>query len=309
MKIMNSSQVKIALEFTSKNCRALEYKRMQKLVGQADSISLVEELSRFQNSDGGFGKGIEPDFWLPESSPMATTVAFQIMDEIRWENCYELYEKGLAYFEHSYDKNAQRWWAVPGEVNDFPHAPWWHFDENIGRTVIDNSLGNPGAEIVAYLIRHYSFVKNIDLGSIVDSLISNLESSDSESEHEIYCYLKLFEQLDIVGKQKLFPCLESSVRKLMVTDSSKWNGYVPMPTDFIQSPDSDLFKLFEVQTEAALDFIVDSFSETKLWEPAWTWGQFNSEWEIAKKHWIGVLAVKNMRILKNFGRLELGISK
>jgi hypothetical protein len=147
-------------------------------------------------------------------------------------------------------------------------------------------------------------VKKIDLGRVLDNLIKNLEDSNTDSEHEVFCYLKLFEQLDIVGKQQLFPLLENAMRRLMVVDSAKWCEYVPIPTDFIQSPESELYRLFETQTETALDYLVESFSENHLWQPKWSWGQFDKEWETARMQWVGVIAVKNMRILKNFNRTE-----
>src|SRR5690554_2621523 len=40
-------------------------------------------LAAFQNADGGFGHGLEPDFWLPRSSPMASWMAGQILVDIQ----------------------------------------------------------------------------------------------------------------------------------------------------------------------------------------------------------------------------------
>ena len=45
--------------------------------GSAEAV--LAELGRFQNDDGGFGHGIEPDLQTPDSSVLGTTVALQTL--------------------------------------------------------------------------------------------------------------------------------------------------------------------------------------------------------------------------------------
>ena len=305
MKKLTQAQINQTLDYVENNCRKLELARLKSLLKKGSSDRVVEELDKFQNSDGGFGHGLEPDFQMPDSSPMATTIGFQIMEEIRWVNCYTLFEKGLEYFENSYNEADNRWFAVSEKVNDFPHAPWWQFDCNEKMTRIDNSWGNPSAEILAYLIRHYEFIKKVDIAKILDAAIDNLEAQQSFSaEHEIYCYLKLFDNIDIVGKQRLFPLLERAMHELIEYDQDRWNIYVPRPMDFVSSPKSEFFPIVEEYFDDALDYIIDSFDEEKLWDPNWEWGQYPEAWIKAKEEWKGIIAVKNIKLLKNFDRIE-----
>ena len=54
------------------------------------------ELRTFQNADGGFGHGLEPDFQLPESSPMATTIGLQIAAELELPSSHPVVVAALA---------------------------------------------------------------------------------------------------------------------------------------------------------------------------------------------------------------------
>jgi hypothetical protein len=42
----------------------------------------LEALVDYQNDDGGFGRGLEPDLRMAGSSAIATTVGFQILREV-----------------------------------------------------------------------------------------------------------------------------------------------------------------------------------------------------------------------------------
>jgi hypothetical protein len=46
--------------------------------GQGTQEELLGILARYQNSDGGFGHGLEPDIGAPDSNPFATELALLI---------------------------------------------------------------------------------------------------------------------------------------------------------------------------------------------------------------------------------------
>ena len=89
---------------------------------------VVAELKQFQNSDGGFGHALEPDFRLPESSVMGTTIALQIAVNLNLDATHKLVADALTYLEEQFDPALNAWPAVPASVNNHPHAPWWHQD-------------------------------------------------------------------------------------------------------------------------------------------------------------------------------------
>ena len=85
--------------------------------------AVIDALAEFQNDDGGFGHGIEPDIWMPESSPLSTTVALQHLSALALPADHRLVSGAIAYLIDSYDAERAGWSKVSWEVKDAPHAP------------------------------------------------------------------------------------------------------------------------------------------------------------------------------------------
>ena len=46
---------------------------------EGPASDVIAALAGYQNADGGFGNALEPDFRLPDSSPMATSHGFHVL--------------------------------------------------------------------------------------------------------------------------------------------------------------------------------------------------------------------------------------
>ena len=79
MNTINNAKVK---EYLAQHGRSLDLALHEFHVGKRDSDTVLQELRKYQNHDGGFGHGIEPDLRMPHSSALATSVAFQFLVEI-----------------------------------------------------------------------------------------------------------------------------------------------------------------------------------------------------------------------------------
>ena len=64
-----------AIKYVLENARPLELAIYRYFFENESSQAVVDELSKFQNADGGFGNALEPDFFNPNSSPIATNDA------------------------------------------------------------------------------------------------------------------------------------------------------------------------------------------------------------------------------------------
>ncbi|WP_231638381.1 hypothetical protein [Rubeoparvulum massiliense] len=84
MKISKTTFNKTS-SWLKRNARSLEVARWEYMCEGASRDRVIHYLSAFQNKDGGFGHGIEPDYWLPESSAIATWTAGKILLEIEAE--------------------------------------------------------------------------------------------------------------------------------------------------------------------------------------------------------------------------------
>lgn len=296
-----------ASDFLLHSARALERNTYNQIFNGDKPVESLLELKNYQNPDGGFGHGLEPDLRLPYSSPITTVVAFRHLERIggNSEVADDLIQSGINYLESSFQRDDGRWFAAPPEINDFPHAPWWHFDESSGRTSAGEFWGNPTVEILSYGLRYNGFSDSIDIAKLVKNAIQRFKNKKKfESEHEIYCYLKLYEALPRKEAKEIKDQLTKAVDQLVYTEPSEWTGYVPQPIDFVTGPESPRFGISETVLEENLNFLIDSIEEDGVIEPGWEWGQYESEWERAKLEWTGLLTLKTLIILDNFDRIS-----
>ncbi|WP_026475737.1 prenyltransferase/squalene oxidase repeat-containing protein [Alkaliphilus transvaalensis] len=286
--------------------RPLEKTLFKHYFEEASGDSIIQDLKKFQNDDGGFGHGLESDFRLPYSSPMATSVGVRHLSEIDdHPEAKVMIKKALGYLEKSFDDKRNGWFAVPKEVNDFPHAPWWQYNHEEGMTVIDRSWGNPSAEIIAYLYKYKEYVEKLDVDDLVEYALKSIEKKESfQSEHEIYCYIKLYETLPDQHRKRLEVKIAEAVDQLIVYDDEKWWDYVPKPLDFVKDSMANPFGVLEEKVNNHLNYTIKELEkEGKVFPP---WGEefYLTDLKIAYHEWIGELTLKALMSLDKFHRLE-----
>lgn len=306
-KTLTTESFDAASEFVLHSARALERNTYNHVFNDDDSVKSLLELKNYQNPDGGFGHGLEPDLRLPFSSPISTTVAFQHIERLGKDSEVgrDLIESGINYLESSFQPEHNRWFAASPEINNFPHAPWWHYNEKKGRTPVDEFWGNPTAEILAYGLKYKGFSNAIDTEELVTAAIRKInERKKFESEHEVYCYLKLYRNLPSGAAKDVEKQLTKAVEQLVCRDPDQWNSQAPQPLDFVPGPEAPRFGLSETMLEKNLDFLVDSIVENETIRPSWEWGQFESEWERAELEWTGILTLKTLITLDRFDRIS-----
>ncbi|MFB6215113.1 MAG: hypothetical protein ABEI54_04505, partial [Candidatus Bipolaricaulia bacterium] len=264
MKTLPSESFEEASDFLLHSARALERNTYNQIFNGDKPVKSLLELKNYQNPDGGFGHGLEPDLRLPYSSPISTAVAFRHLERIGGDSevAENLVQSGINYLEGSFQREAGRWFSAPREINDYPHAPWWHYDEDSGKSQVDEFWGNPTVEILAHGLRYEGFSDAIDTGELVNTAIRKINDIEKfESEHEIYCYLKLYETLPGDEAKKIKDQLTRAVDQLVCRNPSEWNNHVPQPIDFVTGPESPRFGISESILEENLDFLIDRINE------------------------------------------------
>src|SRR5258708_40067018 len=71
-----------ATDFIWRTARLLERRRFAYLFLDGSPEAVLEALLPYQNPDGGFGNGLEPDLRTPLSQPVPTWTALCILHEI-----------------------------------------------------------------------------------------------------------------------------------------------------------------------------------------------------------------------------------
>lgn len=311
MKI-SEELVKKSSSWIKRNARPLEAARWEFQFEGAARDRVINCVAAFQNADGGFGHGIEPDFWSPYSSPMATWAAGQILIEIDAAPNEQVVKSMVTYLANTYQKETGMWFTVLPENNQYPHAPWWHWKEGVQ----DNWMFNPSAELAAFLI-HWSPEQSetAEIGWVaIEKALHHLFHVDEMDKHEINNYQRLLGVLNShkttfssqfsysLGEvsDKIMALAEHCVER----DVALWStGYKPLPLDFIDNPDHPLCEKFGDLIEQNLNFYVEKLSEEGTWDISWEWGSYPEEFAVARRYWKGILAVDRYKILKAFGRL------
>jgi hypothetical protein len=84
---------------------------------------LLDVLVRYQNADGGFGHGLEPDIEAPDSNPFATELALLICLQAEVPRDRPLLAGTVAYLERTQDDDGG--WRFSEAVYAHPLAPWF----------------------------------------------------------------------------------------------------------------------------------------------------------------------------------------
>jgi len=267
--------------------------------------SLLKPLSHYQNEDGGFGNGIEPDFWMKESSPMATSIGLKYLKLVeKTHEGQQMIQKAIAYLETVYSEKRKGWFCVDKRVNDYPHAPWWTYNIEKEMTVIDESWGNPTSELIGYLIRYKDYVKQLNVEELVEYAIYHyLHESELESEHEVYCYIRLYNNLNEEKQKELVYRIEHAVEKLIAPELNAWTTYVAMPLNFIEVDSECFFGIKVSDINRNLDYFVERLNETGSIDPVWSWDDYKEQWIDAKRQWKGIILLETVTKLERFQRI------
>ncbi len=303
---LKSDALRKASNFMKLLARPLECALFQHEFEDGPEQAVVDALAEFQNNDGGFGHGIEPDIWMPESSPLSTTVALQHISALGLSHDHPLVTGAIAYLIISYDSERAGWSKVSWEVEDAPHAPWWNYSPKLDGPFDPAGWGNPSAEILGYLHEYRSLVPEEFLTSATALALENLADLPAEIEmHVLLCYLRMQARLpDDIGA-RLSDQLITAGPAAVATDPSEWKSYHAPPIWLAPNPDYLLAESLLTTVDKYLDHLIESQTGDGSWAPFWTWGeQYAHAWEVAKQQWAGHLTLTNLRALRAYGRLE-----
>ncbi len=265
---------------------------------------VLAALAHFQNADGGFGHGLEPDVRTPASSAIATSHAFAILREVGATGKDEIVKQAVAYCINSYDAENQVWPIVPPEVEDAPHAPWWTF----ATLDFGGFLANPFASIVGHLNHYAELVPPDFLADVTAVALQRLKEKPVTDMHDFYCYMGLAETNTLPLPQQELVCAQllQTLSGLVETDPTQWSEYNMKPLDVVSAPDRFWATAVAPQAiQANLDYLITQQLSDGSWPLAWSWEHVDAAaWRQAEQDWKGHIAVSNLQILQAFGRIE-----
>ena len=300
-----------ARNFILSSARPLERALFHFYFESGPAQEVLDELRHFQNADGGFGYGVEPDLPMADSSVINTVRCLQILAMVRAPSENPMVRDAVRYLLDAYDPETAVWEIVPRVVNRGPHAPWWHYDDEGQAAKWGGYLVNPRAEVLGCLYDFADLVPKNLIVSVTDLLLAHLESHpDMKDMHEIACYLELLETRSLPEAccERLAVGLAQPVAGAVQRDPDKWDGYCLKPTGYmgvVRSPGSPFAGMLDAEVDLSLDYDIRRQQPDGSWHPNWTWGDaFPDAWKQARCAWQGILTVKMLKTLASFGRLE-----
>ncbi|WP_026882967.1 hypothetical protein [Clostridium akagii] len=305
MKKLSKTLFEQLNSYMNKDVRPLEKAIFNYYFNDSSGEDILDSLEAFQNTDGGFGKGIEPDFKLIKSSPMATSIGLRHLSKLdNSDRAQNMIAKAVEYLETTFDSNRNGWYSVPSIVNNYPHAPWWEFRNDINMTVIDYSWGNPTAELIGYVYKYKKYLNKLDIDSLRNYAITNLNNrTEFNSEHEIISYIHMYNTLDEEFSSQIVDTLKLAVSELVNINQSEWINYVPTPLKFINLDSKNFFGIECKFIDQNLDYLIDGLEENGKVLTTWQWDKYLEEWEIAKNEWMGILTLEALLSLLKFNRI------
>lgn len=300
---MGSEKLRNIRCYLLRNARYLDIARWNYHFEDQSVREVLKALYAYQNQDGGFGKGIEADIQNPASTPVSTWSALRILREVGFpEDADKMLQRILDYLDHTEDFDGLKWRDAIPSNNDYPHAPWWSYDESNEVTTY-----NPTAELAGVVIRFAE--PNSDLYKKTERLIREMietatDSSYEMGDHELANFIYFYEDLQIAKRTDLVPenffdFLKGQVDEKIDRDPALYNpkNYYTSPAFYIQGKDSPYYPGNEEICAFYADYIEQSALPEGYWDLNWNWAEEEVPANVIRD-WKGTITVQNMLFLQ-----------
>lgn len=221
-----------AIKYVLQNARPLDLAVYKYFFANGSNQAVINELKIFQNADGGFGNALEPDFFNPNSSPIATNDAIITLCRVNALDRDSDIVKGIVRYLESHDsfnEDKKRWLFAIDSNKDYPHAIWW---EKKGDGI---SKFNPSISLAVFLICYGN--RTLFYEEIIKEGFEYLNNNEEVSGDDLNCFLLAYELLtindinDIIDLENFKDLLCNAIVNSICKDTQKYGvEYVPMPS-------------------------------------------------------------------------------
>lgn len=290
-----------------RNARPLELARWQHWFEGGSVKAVLTALAAYQNEDGGFGHALEADCWNPCSTPIQTGDALLLLDQLGFEEGeHPMVRRVLRWLESGACRREGYWMNTVPQNDSYPHAPWWSYRPESGVSF------NPTGILLGFLLRYgeresAAYQEGLATANV---LLRACEKDPPADQHSLTCCLALLRGIRKAGLWEALQAdtaLKAVLQKageMIERDTGKWDGYVCLPSVFIDGPDSPLYPGNEAVLAQELEMLIAKREPGGVWGISWQWGSCPEAFAISENWWKGRKAVESVQLLKNFGLME-----
>jgi len=282
--------LKQARDFMLRNARLLERATFAAHFDGAARPPVLRALAAYQNPDGGFASGLEPDKRDPHSQPVDVQFALETMDAVgdfdmgvarracAWLNCVTTDEGGVPF-------------AMP-TVNNYPHAPWWETEKDPPANL------NPTAAIVGVLLKYR--VEHDWVAEAEAFCWQAIAKINRTQFHELMPVIAFLEHA--ADRARADKTMEQILARIAAPDAVALDpdaaGYVHMPLEWAPTPQHPCRRLF---SESVIVKHLDALAAKQREDGGWpiSWDPISPAVEL---EWRGIRTVDALRTLKAYGR-------
>src|ERR1700677_1640572 len=145
--LLTRDRFEAARAFVDEHARPLDAALLRHGLGEGPSEAALVALIAFQNGDGGFGHGLEPDMRSPASTAIATSIGMRLLARIGAPAHHPTVVGAIEWLADAMDAEGGVWPIVGPDVALAPHAPWWTWSEGLAANW-NGFRFNPTAEIL-----------------------------------------------------------------------------------------------------------------------------------------------------------------
>lgn len=157
MTLIDPEKLTTARTYIYSNCRLLERQIFAYIFEDAPLDGVIAALAAYQNTDGGFGNGLEPDLLCPASSGISAETALTILDLIG-----QPVPAIIQPLESWVQANIQGDGSIPhppADMDKYPHQPWWQGPDRFRGLSIAALLRKLGVENEEITMKARRFIR------------------------------------------------------------------------------------------------------------------------------------------------------
>ena len=267
----------------------------------ADTEAALALLARYQNPDGGFAHGLEPDLPTPASTAIVTSVGLQILRQLGAPADHPMVGGAIGWLADAFDMEVGVWPIINADVGLTPHAFWWDWDADLAARW-NGFHFNPSAELLGDLYAYRSVAAPAVIERAEGALLEAIASTSRlDGAYDIKSLMRLIETEQTPSE------VRGPAEALMTTTRAAFdpeNAHAS-PLDLAPRPRAGQPASDAEAIDASLQALVVGQDSDGGWRPFWDWSAVDdAAWRAAERAWRSILTRTTLETLAAYSRIE-----